>query len=207
MGGVSNPYAPPDDRPRAEPGPGDAAPGTPARPTPPQAPPPGAPAPGTPPPGHGGADRSPDGVPYERPRTAGRGGRTPRPEDVRKVSSRTRATALLVLAAVLAAWLPFPTLVVALPLAVAALAVGARALALTARVGAQGAPTVVLALLLGVTVMALARPAWTVAIWDLESQHATCQSGALTVQAQVECEATYEQAVTDRLTEMTRRTP
>lgn len=232
---MSNPYAPPEDRPReaASNGgaPGVAAPG--AGPTSGDA---GAPTgasgassgtAGTPadatdgsPPATGGAysgparfpERSPQGVPYERPRGAARGpqrpqGPAPRPDDVRRVAVLVRATSLLVLVAVLADLLAFPWYLAAGAAALVALVVGGRAMTLAARTGQRGGPRAVVGLLLVVAMLSLARPGVALLTWEAESAYARCQAGALTVQAQNSCVSDYQKALDDRAADLTGRTP
>jgi len=185
---VSNPYAPPEDRPReSAPGEapaGDGGPGTGA-------------APGSP-------SRSPEGVPYERPRNAPPA--PPRPEDLRRLARLFRATALLVLATVVADLLSFPWFVVAGPVAIVAVVVGARALLLAAKTR-QRPPRMMLVLLLIIAALSLARPVTALMTWDVESTYARCQAAAITVQAQDACLTEYKQALSARVDQLTGRTP
>jgi hypothetical protein len=198
---VSNPYAPPEGGPRTDAppqAPGDGRPPT----VGPSGNPPTSPA-RTP-------DHSPEGVPYERPRgTAPTGsaptGPAPRATDVHRVAVLTRATSLIVLAAVLADLLSFPWHMAAVPLAIAAVAVGGHALAVASRTRVRNAPRAVLGMLMVVAMFALMRPAQTALTWDAESAFAQCRSGALTTQAQNACLSQYEQALTDRLKEFQQR--
>jgi hypothetical protein len=181
---VSNPYAPPEDRPRESAPAGDAGPGTGAAP--------------------GDTGRSPEGVPYERPRNAPPA--PPRPEDLRRLARLFRATALLVLATVVADLLSFPWFVVAGPVAIVAIVVGARALLLAVQTR-QRQPRMMLVLLLIIAALSLARPVTALMTWDVESTYARCQVAAITVQAQDACVTEYRQALTERVDQLTGRTP
>jgi hypothetical protein len=150
--------------------------------------------------------RSPAGVPYERTAVAGPVP-APRPADAHRLAVLTRATALLVLTAVLAGLLTFPWYLAGAPVALAALVVGGRALAVTARTRQHGRPRGTLALLLLVAVLSLARPATTALTWDAEQAYARCNAGALTVQAQNGCLSDYRQALDARTAQLTHRTP
>jgi hypothetical protein len=124
-----------------------------------------------------------------------------------RVAVLTRTTALLVLLSVLASWLPFPYHLAAAPLVLGAIGVGLVALVRATRTGVRGVPRAVLGLLLAVAALGLARPALTVLTWPAESDLAQCQVGALTVQAQHECQAAYDEAVAERRGPLTPRTP
>ncbi len=201
---MSNPYAPPEDRPRdAQPpeepagGPpdGDAPGGGLAQSGQPQAVRPS-----------GQPERSPEGVPYERPRGQ-TGHPAPHPTDLHRVAVLTRTTALLVLGSVVAGLLRFPIYLATVPLVLAAAVVGIRGLTVASRGHVRGAPRAVLGLLIAVALLGLARPALTLLTWDVESEYAACRAGAITVQAQNVCQAAYERALDERTSHFTRPTP
>lgn len=203
---MSNPYAPPEDRPREAPPADGSAPGPGSGPTPPPTGPWGG-GPTPPPTGPWGApagpDRSPAGVPYER-RPAAPAGPPPGPADVLRVAVLLRWTALLVLVAVIGDLFVFPWFLAAGVVGVVALVVGTRAMTLAARTR-QRAPRTVLALLVVVALLGLTRPATALLTWDAESSYARCQASAITVQAQNACLTEYRQALDARLT--TLKTP
>jgi hypothetical protein len=143
-------------------------------------------------------------VPYERPSGTHQG--PPSQADLHRLARLFRATAVLVLVAVVGDLLSFPWFVAAGLVALAAIVVAARTLALAARTR-QRAQRTVLVLLLLVSVLSLARPATAVMTWDVESTFARCQAAALTVQAQNACVSEYQQALTDRVAQLTGRTP
>lgn len=186
---MSNPYAPPEDRLRDAPEGGPAATG-----------------PGGPPATAGPADRSPEGVPYERPRGA-RQDPPARPQDMRRLAGLLRSAALLVLLAVVVDLLAFPWFLAGGLVAIAALAVGLTALTQAARTRQRGAQRGVIGLLLVVAVLSLARPGMALLTWDAESALARCQGSAITVQAQHACVSEYQQALDDRAAALRRPAP
>ena len=105
---MSNPYAPPENRPAAP----DDAPVQDAPVWPPAGPPPQAPV-------------APDPLPAD-------------PEGTARATSLTRLFAVLVLASVLVATLPLPWQAAALPFALAAMVVGVRAMVVALRARARG---------------------------------------------------------------------
>ncbi len=229
---MSNPYAPPEDRPRESaqvdtetrggptPGPdgppdvlGPAGPPDVLRPAEPEDPArqavPEGPAPRTGTPYAGPAalsDRSPAGVPYER--LPGSRSQSPAadPKDVRRLAVLVRTTTLLVVLTLLVDLLPFPWFVAAAALAAAGLVVGGRALVVAARTH-QRTPRAAVILLVVLAVIGLTRPGAALLTWDAESQYAHCQSGALTLQARNACLSQYQQALDDRAAALTHRTP
>lgn len=209
---MSNPYAPPGDRPPEPPaehdGPthrGPAHDGPVHHGGQPGSSQPGYPQPGRshPPQDHPQPDHTPEGVPYER--RSGPRGPAPHPTDVRRVAVLTRTTALLVLLCVFAGLLAFPWYLAAVPLAVAAIVVGGRALTFASRTRVRGTPMGVVSLLIFVALMGLARPAQTVLMWDAERDFAECRGGAVTVQAQNDCLSQYEKAIAARMQELSGR--
>lgn len=220
---MSNPYAPPEDRPRESaqvdtetrggptPGPdgppdvlGPAGPEGPAWPAAPEEP---APRPGTPYAGPAAlSDRSPAGVPYERPHGSASPSPAADPKEVRRLAILVRTTTLLVLLTLLVDLLPFPWYVAAAALAVAGLVAGGRALVVAARTH-QRTPRAAVILLVVLAVIGLARPGAALLTWDAESQYAHCQSGALTLQARNACLSQYQQALDERAAALTHRTP
>ena len=163
---VSNPYAPPEDRPRTPDG--DRVDAPPAQhPWPP-------PAPHHPPAvGPGAPDRRP-----------------PDPEQAARAQHLTRLFGVLILSSVLVATLPLPWQAAGIAFAVAALVVAVRALVVSARARSRGltpiiAVGVVIALfwslLLGVQL----------ALWPVQQDKQDCLAGALTITATNACDAQY----------------
>jgi len=188
---VSNPYAPPEDRPRADGTDTDATR-------------PGGTAGG----GAGGeADhRRADGGQQHRPPTgpppggSGRAGafgpvpdvRPPDPNDVVDVLARTRGAAVLGLAGVFLLLLPMPWLLTSLPFAVAAVVQAVRALRVARRTRVVGPPRTTLGLLLVLSAGAVLMTLFNAALWPVQAPYVRCQQAALTVQAQQACTAAYE---------------
>lgn len=173
---MSNPYAPPEDRPRTDDG---AAP----QPTP---------VPG--PPAH-----APDGrpplvpVPTEAPRER----REPDPAEVLRTAQRARTAGVLLVASVLVVGLPVPWQAAALPFALAAFVLGIRALVGAVRSRAQGALPAVLALLVGLAGMWVSLTAGTLLMWQVQTAHQECMAGALTVTAQQRCQDALDEGRLD----------
>jgi hypothetical protein len=194
--GVSNPYAPPEDRPRTPegaPAEGDGrVPGSPApAPGPPASapgtfPPPGAPAPLPDPvqpvPGPG----APGGA---GPRGAGAQGQpgAPDPAAAGRVGRLAGTFGLLVVASVLVATLALPWRAASIVFAALAVVWGVRALTTAVRSGFRGGLPAML--VLGVLVaggwvlLSLA----SLVVWDAERANQDCVARAITVQARQEC--------------------
>jgi hypothetical protein len=172
--GVSNPYAPPEDRPRQPEGDQDRAPGqTPRQPTPTR---PHSWQQGTP---------TPSPVPTD-PAGAARAGRI------------ARAFALTVLASVLVSLLRLPFSLVAGAIGFASLAIGAWALVVAGRAHVRGSLPVMLVAGLVVAFLwsiAMASPLFALRA-ELDRQ--TCLDGALTVSAKTSCETAYQKAVKEQ---------
>ena len=177
---MNNPYAPPEDRPRAD-STGAGGPGA-----------------------DGGADHGPaDDVPQHRPPTGpppgglGRAGafgpvpdvRPPDPNDMLDVQARTRGAAVLGLAGVLLmVMLPqMPWLLTSLPFAVAAMVQAVRALRVARRTRVVGPPRTTLGLLLVLSTGTVLVTLFSAALWPVQGPYVRCQQAALTVQAQQAC--------------------
>ncbi|WP_421734600.1 hypothetical protein [Cellulomonas sp.] len=168
---MSNPYAPPEDRPRTPDG--DRA---------------DAPAPQD-----GPSWPPPMPMPVQRRQVALEPERLPPdPEVVARAASLTRLFGVLVLASVLVATLPLPWQAPALLFAVPALVVGVRALVVAARGRTRG---LVPLLTTGVVIALL----WTLFLgvlassWPALLARQKCLEGALTITATSTCESQYEQ--------------
>lgn len=195
---VSNPYAPPEDRPRTPDSPPTAPPaGSPT--APPVAPPPAPPVSG-PYPAHGplvrdarlrgGPGAPPDGGPS---------GDVP-PVDA-KAAARSiglaRTAGLLVLATVIAMSFPVPWQVGALVFALAAVVTSIRGLGVAVRARVRGGLPAVLVVLLLVSGMLTLASASMLVLWTPQRDHHACLAGALTVTAKSQCEAQYRQDIED----------
>ncbi|OJV82273.1 MAG: hypothetical protein BGO37_04650 [Cellulomonas sp. 73-92] len=216
---MSNPYAPPEDREREAQRAGRAPEPPAGAEALPPVPPAGAGAPAAPtgtgarPAGtrHGAPysgplaapDRSPEGVPYERPR-APHQDPPASPADVLRVASLLRWTAVLVLVAVVGDLFVFPWFLAAGLVGLGALVVGGRGLALAARTR-QSTPRTLLILLVVVALLGLTRPTTALLTWDAEQSYARCQAAALTVQAQNACVSEYQQALDARVAQLKSR--
>ncbi len=162
---VSNPYAPPEDRPRTPDG--DRVDAPPAQHPWPQ------PAALPPAPGPGAPDRRP-----------------PDPEQTARAQRLTRLFGVLILSSVLVATLPLPWQAAGLAFALGALVVGVWALVVSGKARSRGltpmiAAGVVIALfwslLLGVQL----------ALWPVQQAKQECLEGALTITATNACDAQY----------------
>lgn len=209
--GVSNPYAPPEDRPSGDAAPGSRGGAAPGGPTdaphgPPYAPgqhgwvvarPPGAPHPDQ----HGapGHDRSPRG---RSPRDL----RPPDPERVALVARHARTFAALLLAAVLTATFPVPWQVASLAFTVLALVVGLRALVLAFRGRVRGPMSAMLAGGVAVAAFWLVTSLGMTLLWPAYLDRQECLAGALTVTARHQCENQFQDSLQDRLKNLQERT-
>jgi len=179
--GVSNPYAPPEDRPRTP----DAPSGV-----PPAGPP-------TPPPAHlypqdarlGGGP----GAPHEGPSEVA-------PTDA-KAATRSiglaRTTGLLVLASVLVLSFPVPWQAASLGFGLAAAVTAIRGLGVALRGRVRGGVPAVLGVLLLVSGMLSLVSASMLVLWGPQRDHQACLAAALTVTAKSQCEAQYRQDIED----------
>lgn len=175
---VSNPYAPPEDRPRQPDGEQSGAPVQDQRPQhyppyPPQVWQQGPPAPAPAP-----APTDPEG--------AARAGRI------------ARLFALTVLASVLVSLLRLPFSLIAAVLGLAAIGIGVWALIVAGRARVRGSLPIMLTAGLVVAFlwsMAMASPLFAL---QAELDRQTCLDGALTVSAQTTCEAEYQKALKEQ---------
>lgn len=172
---MSNPYAPPEDRPRTQ----DDPPGAPeaARPEPAPAPRPAVTVPTE-------ADRrSPDG--------------SPDPEGVVKTAERARLVGILLLSSVLVATLPLPWQAAALLFALAALVMGIRTLVGAVRARARGMLPGVVAALVVLSALWSFGSTGRLLAWSVEVERQECMAGALTVTATQACEQAYQKGLVD----------
>ncbi|MBO9554261.1 hypothetical protein [Cellulomonas sp.] len=183
---MSNPYAPPEDRPRTPDAPSDAPSGV-----PPAGPP-------TPPPAHRYPhDARPGGGPGAP--------RDDRPTEVAptdaKAATRSislaRTTGLLVLASVLVLSFPVPWQAASLGFGLAAAVTAIRGLAVALRGRVRGGVPAVLGVLLLVSGMLSLVSASMLVLWGPQRDHQACLAGALTVTAKSQCEAQYRQDIED----------
>lgn len=181
---MSNPYAPPGSRPRADgrrkgpPGDTPTAPPTTGRPAPEDRPPgpptTGRPAPGTPP-------------------------RPADPETLAAVGRHVRLFALLMGATLVTSALPLPWQASAVVFAVGSLVAGARALRTVWLAGLRGALPLALGVGLGFGAVMTASLVAMLALWPVQAERQECLRSALTISAQEACEERFEQELTDRL--------
>jgi hypothetical protein len=206
--GVSNPYAPPEDRPRAP----EDAPAAPAQDRDPRSPQAGSPGEGAPRP-QAGPDpvrsTGPQGAPGPGPvgprdasRRSSDAQRPVDPQAAAKVVRLAGTFGVLVLASVLVAALPLPWRVASIAFAAAAVVWGVRAWVLAVRTRVRSGLPVALGL--GVLVACgwiLVGVAW-LSFWDAESTHQDCVSHALTVSARQECAQQLDRDVQRRTDEL-----
>lgn len=172
--GVSNPYAPPEDRPRT---PDDDRVDAPVAqyPWPPPAPHPQVAAPRV------GPDRTP-----------------PDPEQVARAQRLTRLFGVLVLSSVLVATLPLPWQAAAVAFAIAALVVGVWALVVSIRGHARGlSPMIGVGVVIALFWSLLLSV--QLALWPAVQDKQECLQGALTITAQNACAAQYDKDLKDLL--------
>ncbi|MGY4643301.1 hypothetical protein [Cellulomonas sp. URHB0016] len=189
---MSNPYAPPEDRPRMPDGPVSAPPDGPldgpvgASDEPPAVLPDGS-RPGV------GHDPRLHGAP------GGPTGDAPPPDADAAVRSiaLARTTGLLVLATVVVMSLPVPWQVAALGFAPAAVVTSVRGLGVAVRGRVRGGVPAVLVMLLLVSGLLSLVSASMLVLWGPQRDHQQCLAGALTVTAKAQCEAQYRQDIED----------
>lgn len=191
---MSNPYAPPDDRPRGDEAPADRG---------------GADGPrGVTDPGHGpssGPFHGPDGQapwpgvrPADRPHVGqGPGQQTVpppvSPAQLSRIAAGMRFGAALVLAALLVQLLPLPWGLLALPFALLGTGVVGRTMLLMSRARVRGPASVLTTLLLVVGVGSVAVSLMLAAYWTAGADSYRCEQSALTVQARYSCAALLPQ--------------
>ena len=149
----------------------------------------------------------PPRAPRQAPRQAPQRPAPPRPDpaELREVNRRVGTFVLLVVAAVLTSGLPVPWQLGSLAFAVAAVVTGVWALRAASRpsLRQQVAPPVVVGLVF--TAFMTMSIGASLILWDAQLERQDCLANALTLRAQEQCEARYEQAVEERLAELTRR--
>ncbi|WP_273653968.1 hypothetical protein [Cellulomonas fimi] len=195
---MSNPYAPPEDRPRTgasdgpdatgtQPGGQDDAgarvDGTPADGLPPAGGPAG-PVPGTPWPAH------PQRVPTEAERREAAAA-PPDPVGTLKAAEQSRTVGVLLLGSVLVATLPMPWRAAAVAFALAGLVLGVRALVTAVRARARGGLPTMLAVLVTMSAVWSLAVLTALSISPLLQEREDCMAGALTVTAQKQCERAF----------------
>lgn len=192
--GVSNPYAPPEDRPRTG-APDDGGPTT-ARPgsTPTAG---GQPGPGdastSAPDARGTAPAGSTGqrpVPTEAERREAAAA-PPDPAGTLKAAEQSRTVGVLLLGSVLVATLPMPWRVAAALFALAGLVLGVRALVTAVRARARGGLPAMLALLVTMSAVWSLAVLTALSISPLLQEREECMAGALTVTAQKQCERAF----------------
>ena len=166
-----NPFAPPD-------------------PNAPPPPPPSAPEPE--PEKHGSKAPVPPGGP--------KGGPTPPSmEDLKEASGATFRFGALLILSLLASQLPLPYTLAAPVLIVASIAFGVIALRRSWAISTRNLMTPMLIAGIAMALMMSVTVATKFALWPVEVAHQECTQYALTNTAKAECEADYQQAVTERL--------
>jgi len=192
--GVSNPYAPPEDRRR----PTDDDSG--AHETGPSAPPASGP-------GHGpDQGQNPPHAPQLELTPSGRNGLTPpgatphptiptEPVGAERARRSARLFGIFLLGAVALNTLPEPARAVALPFVIAAAVFGIRALVLASRAHVRGGLVPMLAGGVAISVVWALYLGTLVVIWPMIADREECMAGALTATATDECTQTFEDDV------------
>jgi len=106
---------------------------------------------------------------------------------------------MLVLAALLASWLPLPWRLGGLAFGLAGMVAAVHALLVAVRARVRGALPVLLGVSMALCLSWVITASGTLLLWPQERDRQECLAGALTVSAQHECESQYEQAVEDLL--------
>ncbi|MFC4615196.1 hypothetical protein ACFO3K_10785 [Cellulomonas algicola] len=192
---MSNPYAPPEDRPRAaapdDGGPDAARPGTAPTaggPTGPGDASQGAPDHrGT---GPAGPPTGPRPVPTEAERREAAAA-PPDPAGTLKAAEQSRTVGVLLLGSVLVATLPMPWRVAAALFALAGLVLGVRALVTAVRARARGGLPAMLAVLVTMSAVWSLAVLTALSISPLLQEREDCMAGALTITAQKQCEHAF----------------
>jgi len=149
----------------------------------PNAPPPEAP---TPPPSPGGKDPKPDFTP-------------PPPEVVKKASSATLRFGAALILSLLAGQLPLPYTLVAPVVIVGAIVLGVIALRRSWAISPRNLMTPMLVAGIAMALMTSVTVASKFVLWPVEIERQECVAFALTNTANAECEAAYQEAVSERL--------
>jgi uncharacterized protein involved in response to NO len=134
--------------------------------------------------------------------------RTPEPPDPQTARAARRLIlhfTLLILAALATASLPLPAQAAALLFSIAGIVVGARAMRVVWRPGLREELAPLLALGLAFAALLTLSLAATLALWPVQMEHQTCLSRALTLGARQDCETRYQESLTERLDELSRR--
>lgn len=129
------------------------------------------------------------------------------PDDLRVVNRRVRTFVLLVVAALVTSTFRLPWQLGGLVFAAAALGVGVAALVAARKPGLrqQVAPLILVGLVF--TGLMAASMSTTLLLWSAQVERQECLSTALTIGARQACENAYEDAVEERLSELSGRTP
>lgn len=195
--GVSNPYAPPEDRPRTgTPDDGDASAARTGAPTAPGGPTPPAPGDGSASgpdvrgPAPDGPSTGPRPVPTEAERREAAAA-PPDPVGTLKAAEQSRTVGVLLLGSVLVATLPMPWRVAAVLFALAGLVLGVRALVTAVRARARGGLPAMLAVLVTMSAVWSLAVLTALSISPLLQEREDCMAGALTVTAQKQCERAF----------------
>ncbi|QHT56505.1 hypothetical protein GXP71_10760 [Cellulomonas sp. H30R-01] len=190
---MSNPYAPPEDRPRAA-APDDGGPDA-ARPgTAPTSDAPAAPgdastsAPAARPTGASTTGLRPVPTEAERREAAAA---PPDPVGTLKAAEQSRTVGVLLLGSVLVATLPMPWRVAAALFALAGLVLGVRALVTAVRARARGGLPAMLAVLVTMSAVWSLAVLTALSISPLLQEREDCMAGALTITAQKQCEHAF----------------
>ncbi|QTE29974.1 hypothetical protein [Pengzhenrongella sicca] len=182
---MGNPYAPPSGNAPRPPAPAPRPPAPPPHPVP------------TPP--------GPGGQPPVLPDPMRRAG-PPKPVDpevTRAAGQQIAIFSLLLLGAVIANALPLPWQAASLGFVLAALVVGVRALIFVWRAGIRGVLIPTLSIGLSFTALLAVSMSSMLLLWPVQVERQECLQDALTIAATQSCEADYQQALEDRLLELT----
>lgn len=125
-------------------------------------------------------------------------------ETIRRASRFTTRFALFVLAGLLTMNLPVPWLVGSLAFTLGAIVVGYRALRFAWRSGLREQMAPLLMFGLTFTMLIGMSTSGRLAMWPVEVDHQECLGRAVTISANELCEADYQDALKERLADLTR---
>ncbi|MCV2395464.1 hypothetical protein OEB99_14195 [Actinotalea sp. M2MS4P-6] len=123
-------------------------------------------------------------------------------EHVVVASRRIQHFAVLALAGLVTVQLPLPWAFAAPAFSIVAVVVGVRAVAAARKARMRGLVMVAVSTGIGLAAVIVMSFASVVALWPLQLELQECERGALTISAEHQCRADFQQGVEERLTEL-----